>query len=120
MTGPRGADGSLRADRFGIVAGAPRRTADGAYLVALPDHSGGGGPATAEVIAGVVVGIEQPAPPLVHHLIIPPADLALDWLDADAAPGEARRLGRRGRLVELGLGRIVVCTTHSSSSYQNH
>jgi hypothetical protein len=84
VTGPRGADGSLRADRFGRVAAAPRRTADGAYLVALlPDHSGDGGPATAA--ERVTVGLEH---------------LALDWLDADAAPGEARRLGRRERLVE--------------------
>ena len=35
MTGPRGADGGLRANRFGGVAG---RAADGTYLVSLPDQ----------------------------------------------------------------------------------
>jgi hypothetical protein len=35
VTGPRGADGGLRANRFGSVAG---RAADGVYLVSLPDQ----------------------------------------------------------------------------------
>jgi hypothetical protein len=82
----------LRANRFGSVAarlgaypvagdhGRPRIT----YLVELlPDQpGGGGGPATAERVA------------------VGGAQLALDWLDAGVAPGEARRLGRRERLVE--------------------
>ena len=81
MTGPRGADGSLRANRFGSVAAmVSSRTA---YVVALPDLPGGGGPAAAA---------EQLYTLLEH--------LALDWLDADAAPGEARLAGRQQRLVE--------------------
>jgi hypothetical protein len=35
VTGPRVANGGLRANRFGSVAG---RAADGAYLVSLPDQ----------------------------------------------------------------------------------
>ena len=46
MTGPRGADGSLRANRFGSVA-TKHEGARTAYVVALPDLPGGGGPATA-------------------------------------------------------------------------
>jgi hypothetical protein len=90
VTGPRGADGSLRANRFGsvatkheatnMVAMSPRRTA---YVVALPDLPGGRGPTAA--VEQLAVGLEH---------------LALDWLDADAAPGEARLVGMHQRLVE--------------------
>jgi hypothetical protein len=83
-------DGSLRANRFGSVvtkhedtdmaAMNPRRTA---YVVALPDLPDGSGPAAA--VEQLVVGLEH---------------LALDWLDADAAPGEARLVGRHQRLIE--------------------
>jgi hypothetical protein len=52
-----------------------------AYVVALPDLPGGGGPATAA---------EQLAVDLEH--------VALDWLDADAVPGEMRLAGRQQRL----------------------
>jgi hypothetical protein len=51
VTGPRAADGSLRANRFGRLPGANRFVAtkhEGArtaYVVALPDLPGGGGPA---------------------------------------------------------------------------
>ena len=72
MTGPRGADGSLRANRFGSVA-AMATSRSTAYVVALPDLPGGGGPAAAA--EQLAVGSEH---------------LALDWLDADTAPGEAR------------------------------
>ena len=82
MTGPRGADGSLRANRFGSVA-AMVSSRSTAYVVALPDLPGGGGPATAA---------EQLEVDLEH--------LALDWLDADAAAGEARLAGTQQRLVE--------------------
>jgi ankyrin repeat protein len=54
---------------------------DGAYLVALPKNNYG----TYLAAERVVVGLEH---------------LALDWLDADAARGQARRLGRRERLIE--------------------
>ena len=77
VTGPRGADGSLRANRFGSVA-TKHVGARTAYVVALPDLPGGGGAAAA---AGqLAVGLEH---------------LALDWLDADVAPGEARLVGRQ-------------------------
>jgi ankyrin repeat protein len=85
VTGPRGADGSLRGNRFGSVAvcytalGSPA-----AYLVALPDFPGGGG-GSATATERLAVGLEH---------------LALDWLDAGAAPGEARLVGRQQRLVE--------------------
>ena len=82
MTGPRGADGSLRANRFGSVA-TKHEGARTAYVVALPDLPGGGGPAAAA--EQLAVGLE--------HLV-------LDWLDADAAPGEATLAGRQQRLVE--------------------
>jgi ankyrin repeat protein len=89
VTGPRGADGSLRANRFGSVATkhvgvhAVCTRAQTAYVVALPDLPSGGSPsAAAEQLA---VGLEH---------------LALDWFDADAAPGEARLVGRQQRLVE--------------------
>ena len=83
VTGPRGADGSLRANRFGSVAA--MITSRTAYVVALPDLPGGGGPATAAEQLEVEVGSEH---------------VALDWLDADAVPGEARLAGRQQRLVE--------------------
>ena len=72
MTSPREADGSLRADRSGSVATSPSRTAEGLCWVSLPDG--------------------RKLKSLEH--------LALDWLDADAAPGEARLVGRQQRLVE--------------------
>jgi hypothetical protein len=85
VTGPRGADGSLRANRFGsvatkyeatdVVAMSPRRTA---YVVTLP-------PRPWRAAEHLAVGLEH---------------LALDWLDADAAPREARLAGRQQRLVE--------------------
>jgi hypothetical protein len=81
VTGPRGADGGLRANRFGSVAAmASSRTA---YVVALPNLPGGGGPATAA--EQLPVGLEH---------------LSLDWLDADAARGETRLVDRHQRLVE--------------------
>ena len=82
MTGPRGAGGSLRANHFGSVA-TKHEGARTAYVVALPDLPGGGGPAA--IAVQLPVGLEH---------------LALDWLDADAAAGEARLAGRQQRLVE--------------------
>jgi ankyrin repeat protein len=85
----------LRANRFGRVATNPRRAVDGVgaglvgagfagyYLVLLPDVPVGGSSAT--VGGHLVMGLEH---------------LALDWLDADAAPGKARLVGRQQRLVE--------------------
>jgi ankyrin repeat protein len=52
-------------------------------VVALPDLPGGRGPTAA--VEQLAVGLEH---------------LALDWLDADAAPGEARLVGMHQRLVE--------------------
>jgi hypothetical protein len=78
VTGPRGADGRLFAGRFGSVATSPSRTAGGASWVLLPDAAAPGAPERVGV--RVAVGLEH---------------LALDWLDADAAPGEARPAGRR-------------------------
>ena len=72
----------MRADRFGSVATSPSRTVEGAYWVLLPDAAAPGAPGVGERVA---VGLEH---------------LALDWLDADAAPGEARPAGRQQRLVE--------------------
>ena len=82
VTGPHGADGSLRANRFGSVA-TKHEGARTAYVVALPDLPGGGGPATAA----------EQLPVRLEHLL-------LDWLDADVAAGEARLVDRQQRLVE--------------------
>jgi hypothetical protein len=94
VTGPRGADGSLRANRFGSVATNHNgfRTADGAYLIDIPNPK--------FAINNLQFAAEHVAVGLEH--------LVLDWFNADVAPGGARRrLGRRERLVELGLCRIV-------------
>jgi ankyrin repeat protein len=78
VTGPREADGSLRANRFGSVAGQFKVSGKVTmYLVALPDLS---------------TTPEQVAVDLEH--------LALDWLDADVALGEAMLVTRRERLIE--------------------
>ena len=58
VTGPRGADGSLRANRFGSVATSTNSSrADGAYWVLLPDAAAPGAPDSVGV--RVAVGLEH-------------------------------------------------------------
>jgi hypothetical protein len=81
VTGPRGTDGSLRTNRFGRVA-TKQVTA---YVVTLQLPQ--------------LVTLQLPAS-AAEQLAVGLEHLALDWLDADAAPGEARLVGRQQRLVE--------------------
>ena len=84
MTGPRGTDGSLRANRFGGVA-TKHEGARTAYVVAL--YCGW------RILRTYCAADAE-------QLVVPLEHLALDWLDADVAPGEARLASRQQRLVE--------------------
>jgi hypothetical protein len=57
VTGPRGADGSLRANRFGSVATNPSWTAEGVCLVELPGTYTRADLRTVDLAAQLVVGL---------------------------------------------------------------
>ena len=77
VTGPRGTNGGLHANRFGSVAG---RAADGAYLVSLSVLSDGR-------TVNETVAVHRSSG-LIERLAVGLENLALDWLGADVARGE--------------------------------
>ena len=124
VTGPPEADGGLPSNRFGHVQRATASPpADGLYLVALPPTTnvlrGAQGSDTKrrenDIQCGFRTAADVPvtaAARAAEHRTVGLKHLALDWLDADAAPGEVRSLqllGSRQRLVEQTADIELVC-----------